>query len=226
MNSSPLLSMDVSGSTLASYLHDVAAEMDDEIERREVQEFAENHGEFLRNYSVALAVEVISLAFSRLDDRSRQLDDRGKSRARIATVGFMIATGLCGYGENTLAENAAELNCTKQALSKEVMYWRDLFGIRALGACRSDRVRQSLRNHKASQECLSGLGELFSFAEERKAEAPYRQINKALDSVWIKCARVGKAQPVDQWPESVRQSILHRLRPLAELYQEISFSLN
>jgi hypothetical protein len=70
--------------------------------------------------------------------------------ARIAALGCLLYGNEMPHGRTTLAAIAAEANCTKQALSKILIEFKDSIGLTlSIGKNQSARAKYSIAQHKA-----------------------------------------------------------------------------
>jgi len=74
----------------------------------------------------------------------------GYSNPRLALIAYAIAHGLGGLGEHSVREWASKLGVTKQDLSKEITWFRDVYNLEAMGALKTNHARNGYR--KAQNE--------------------------------------------------------------------------
>jgi hypothetical protein len=129
-------SIDVADSPLASYWTDIASELDG-AERREFEEFVESHSDMFEDYGRKVAFEVIRYVFN---------DVAKRDHAAISLMAFYIALGFTSITVESLEKMGDRLGVTKQAVSKELTYFRDLYGVRALGSAKSEEARETYRD--------------------------------------------------------------------------------
>lgn len=150
-------SIDLSDSPLASFWPDVAAGMDN-IERKEFEEFAEHHGDLFEEYGRQIAMEVIRRVFTDIAQRDH---------AQISIMAFFISMGFTSITVESLEEIGQRLGVTKQAVSKELTFFRDMNGVRPLGSAKSEQARGEYKRvqleryeqqqHKAPEQ-TNGIG--------------------------------------------------------------------
>src|SRR5208282_4040204 len=81
----------------------------------------------------------------------------GYSNVRLALTAYCIAHNIGGLSEESIEQQAKRLGVTKQALSKEVTRFRDVYDIEAMGALKTNLARthyrdaQKRRNRKQEQ---------------------------------------------------------------------------
>ena len=69
----------------------------------------------------------------------------GYSNPRLALIAYCIAHGLGGLGEQSVQEWAKKLGVTKQALSKEITWFRDVYNLEAMGSLKTNGARTKYR---------------------------------------------------------------------------------
>jgi len=90
----------------------------------------------------------------------------GYSNPRLALIAYCIAHGLGGLGEKSIQEWAKKLSVTKQALSKEVTWFRDVYSLEAMGSLKTDKARIKYRKvqNERYKKPINGHDKHFGFA--------------------------------------------------------------
>jgi hypothetical protein len=120
---------------LSSYWANVSKSLTG-IEQEELNEFLDRYDKELEGYGWLVAVEALGRILSQIMERDHQM---------IAMAAFLHAWGFSQITVESMEKNGHKLGVTKQAVSKEVTYWRDLFKSRALGTAKSEEARQTYR---------------------------------------------------------------------------------
>jgi hypothetical protein len=155
MSAKILQAIDAAESNLASYWHDAAAQMDSNIEAEAILEFVQEHEAELEAYGRQIACEVIRAVF---------LDVAARNNPEVSLTAFFVAMGFNSITCETLESIGSRYGMTKQAVSKELQYFRDKFGARILGASKSATARRiskaaQLRHYKQVKvESTNGIG--------------------------------------------------------------------
>jgi len=136
MTTRPLASGDAAESSLASYWHDAASAMDSQIEAEAIREFVEHHEPELEDYGRRIACEVIRMVFT---------DVASRNNPAVSLTAFFVAMGFNSVTTETLETIGEKFGLTKQAVSKELQYFRDKFGSPRLGASKSEETREISR---------------------------------------------------------------------------------
>ena len=126
-------SIDISDSPLASFWPDIASQMDG-LERQEFEEFLVHHEDDIEEYGRKVAFEVIRFVLN---------DVCKRDHATISLTAFCIALGFTSITVESLERIGERLGVTKQAISKELTYFRDLYSVRSLGAAKSEEARKT-----------------------------------------------------------------------------------
>ncbi len=83
----------------------------------------------------------------------------GYSNVRLALIAYAIAHGIGGLGENSIQEWAKRLGVTKQAISKEITWFRDVYRLEAMGALKTNGARtkyQKAQNDRYKHKISNG----------------------------------------------------------------------
>lgn len=122
---------DVAESNEASYCVDMAALIDGEPEISPLDS-AEIERRATEKAALAIAFILATIL--------------SHSNVRLAIRAYCIAHGLAGLSECTIEDQARELGVTKQALSKEVCWFRDVSGLRqSFGNLKTNEARNHYR---------------------------------------------------------------------------------
>jgi hypothetical protein len=141
-NYRPMGHQDAADSPLSSYWEDAASKMD-ENEAAEFLSFVEHYDKELTEYMMRGMAEGLRYALVKIWERDNQA---------LAIKAFFIAAGFTSVVAETLDQVADNLGITKQAVSKEVTFFRDLCGFRALGAAKSEQAREACREGQLAKE--------------------------------------------------------------------------
>jgi hypothetical protein len=81
---------------------------------------------------------------------------------KIAIQAFLRAWGFTSIVDNSLESAGSELGVTKQAISKQVTFFRDMWKLRSLGPNKTDDAREIYRevqtSHQPKKEQTNGIG--------------------------------------------------------------------
>jgi|SRR5271166_1462194 len=69
----------------------------------------------------------------------------GYGNVRLALTAYCIAHNIGGLTQESIEQQAKRLGVTKQALSKEVTWFRDVYDIEAMGALKTNLAREHYR---------------------------------------------------------------------------------
>ena len=93
----------------------------------------------------------------------------GYSNVQLALIAFCIAHDIGGLNGESIETQARRLGVTKQALSKEVTWFRDVYDIEAaLGTLKTnlarDHYREAQKARKRKKTSKNGNGKHFNFS--------------------------------------------------------------
>jgi hypothetical protein len=126
---------DAAESFILAYWPDVAARMEG-IESKEFAELVQNYEKELETYGRIIAAETIRRAFLEIAKSDNPL---------LSMYAFFVAMGFNQIVPESLQKIGDKLDVTKQAVDKQVTFYRDLFAGRPLGSAKSEETRETLR---------------------------------------------------------------------------------
>jgi hypothetical protein len=127
---------DAAESFISAYWPDVAARMEG-IESKEFAELVQNYEKELETYGRIIAAETIRRAFLEIAKSDNPL---------LSMYAFFVAMGFNQIVPESLQKIGDKLDVTKQAVDKQVTFYRDLFAGRPLGSAKSEETRETLRD--------------------------------------------------------------------------------
>jgi hypothetical protein len=154
-----MISQDAAESNLASYWQDQAELIDSNVERSEFMEFVSQYETQIEEYGRLIAQEAINRLFDKISKRDNQ---------SLAADAVMIAFGFTNITSDSLEEIGEKHGVTKQAVSKELTFFRDLFRLRSLGAAKTESARESSREAQLAKRATNQQA-------TRKADDRFRQ---------------------------------------------------
>jgi hypothetical protein len=126
---------DAAESFVSAYWPDVAANMEG-IESKEFADLVQNYEKELETYGRIIAAETIRRAFLEIAKSDNPL---------LSMYAFFVAMGFNQIVPESLQKIGDKLDVTKQAVDKQVTFYRDLFAGRPLGSAKSEETREALR---------------------------------------------------------------------------------
>src|ERR1700733_7440333 len=109
---------DASESVLASYWENMAASIDNDIDRKIFEEIIHNYDKEFEQYGQLIAMELLNRILEPLIWRDNPV---------LSLDCLLIATGFTRLRPESMDKIAEKRGVTKQAVSKEVTFWRDKF---------------------------------------------------------------------------------------------------